>query len=247
MPISNCIVAAKVAFVVNLESKQEKVKDTEEFLLKGYDLVQNEPETFEWIAARYAVENKYQYAIVDTFPSDCARNAHLYGPIGTALKANIPTLLVGNPDILYFDVLASVLRVADITGLKVGLKVLITAKSGKEQEVKQFLEVRSPMTFLVYFPTLLLQNAVSLVKEETFTPVWYALNIRGTPVFAIVDFFAKEEDRQSHVNGKVAAALFANADTLLVKTPEIAQLEVMAWKAGGKKGVAPSLSVQCTR
>jgi hypothetical protein len=94
------------------------------------------------------------------------------------------------------------------------------------------------MTFLVYFPTLLLQNAVSLVKEETFTPVWYALNIRGTPVYAVVNFFANEEDRQSHLNGKVAAALFTNADNLLVKTPEVAKLDVMAWKACGKKGKA---------
>jgi hypothetical protein len=98
------------------------------------------------------------------------------------------------------------------------------------------------MTFLVYFPTWLLQNAAALVKEETFAAVWYIAGIRGTPVFGIRYFFASEEDRQNHLNGKVIATLLANVDPLLAKASDYAEFDVMAWKVGEKKGSeAPQL------
>ena len=34
--------------------------------------------------------------------------------------------------------------------------------------------------------------------------------------------------RQAHLNGKVAAALFAKADELFVKTPEVVKVDVVA-------------------
>ena len=69
--------------------------------------------------------------------------------------------------------------------------------------------------------------------EEPETLQWFAVKY-GTPepVYAIIDSFAAESGRQAHVAGKVAAALFANADRLLASTPDIpaAGFEILASK-----------------
>jgi hypothetical protein len=57
------------------------------------------------------------------------------------LVANIETLLSTPPDIAEIDILASDIKVSDGAHLKVGLRVLITAKEGKEEDVKNFLLV----------------------------------------------------------------------------------------------------------
>jgi quinol monooxygenase YgiN len=105
-------------------------------LLKGYELVQKEPGTHDWFAVRYTtIEN--QYAVLDTFASVSERDAHM-----TTLKANAPTLLRDNPEFFDLDIVARVLKTADIKDLKVGRRVFVIAKQGKEQEMRQFLEVR---------------------------------------------------------------------------------------------------------
>ena len=76
----------------------------------------------------------------------------------------------------------------------------------------------------------MVQGALPLVEEETFTPVWYAVQYAGTNEFGIVDFFTAEEGRQQHLVGKVAKALFASVDELLEGAPEVLQFEVLAAK-----------------
>jgi quinol monooxygenase YgiN len=79
----------------------------------------------------------------------------------------------------------------------IGLLVLLKAKSGKEEAVKQFLN-----------------SALKLVNEEPQTEYWYAFQIDNN-TFGIFDTFSKEEGRQTHLSGKVAEALMANAGELL--------------------------------
>ena len=80
---------------------------------------------------------------------------------------------------------------------RIGLLVLLTAKLGKEEAVRQFLN-----------------GALEVVNEELQTESWYAFQI-DDKTFGIFDTFESEEGRQAHLSGKVAEALLANAGELL--------------------------------
>jgi quinol monooxygenase YgiN len=75
----------------------------------------------------------------------------------------------------------------------------------------------------------LLAGAVQMANDEAGTIVWFALQTDAT-TFWIVDAFASEDDRQAHINGRIAAALMANADRLLARPPEILPADVLAAK-----------------
>jgi quinol monooxygenase YgiN len=94
----------------------------------------------------------------------------------------------------------------------VGLVVRLVAKSGKEEELAAFLAGAEP-----------------LARAEAFTPVWFALRT-GKDVFWIVDTFANAADRQRHVDGEIAKALFAKAPDLLAEPPSIHQADVLGEK-----------------
>jgi quinol monooxygenase YgiN len=74
------------------------------------------------------------------------------------------------------------------------------------------------------------QTAVPLVEAELETPLWYAIEFPVSGEFGIVDFFKDEGGRDKHLNGKVAEALFDNAETLLSRAPEIEKFDVLAAK-----------------
>ena len=99
--------------------------------------------------------------------------------------------------------------------VKVGLVVRLVAKSGKEEELAAFLAGAQP-----------------LAQAEAFTPAWFALR-SGSSVFYIVDAFAGDADRQQHLKGAIAAALFEKAPGLLAEPPGIEQVDVLAAKLPG--------------
>ena len=73
-----------------------------------------------------------------------------------------------------------------------------------------------------------LKSALPLVNEEPFTIYWSGIEVSGTNIFGIVDAFADEEGMNAHLNGKVAAALFANAPELLEGPPEVVKTTILA-------------------
>jgi quinol monooxygenase YgiN len=75
----------------------------------------------------------------------------------------------------------------------------------------------------------LLSGAVQLANEEAGTIVWFALQTDAT-TFWIVDAFPSDTERQAHLQGRIAAALMANADRLLSAPPEILPADVLAAK-----------------
>ena len=75
----------------------------------------------------------------------------------------------------------------------------------------------------------LLTGALELAEAEAGTVVWFALRTDAL-TFWIVDAFATEEARQTHIAGPIAAALMANADRLLAAPPEILPADVLAAK-----------------
>ena len=92
------------------------------------------------------------------------------------------------------------------------LFVRIEAKEGKEDEVEDFL-----------------RSARDAVMEEEGTIDWYAVKF-GARDFAIFDTFGSEEDRLTHLAGKVGQALAAQGPALLSAVPKIEHAEILASK-----------------
>jgi quinol monooxygenase YgiN len=96
--------------------------------------------------------------------------------------------------------------------VKVALWVRLEAKPGKGADVESFLK-----------------GGLALVQEEPGTSVWFGLRL-GPTTFGIFDAFPDESGREAHLNGRVAAALMANASTLLAQPPSIEKVDVLAAK-----------------
>jgi quinol monooxygenase YgiN len=96
---------------------------------------------------------------------------------------------------------------------KYALLALLQAKSGKEQEVEEFLK-----------------SAQSLAAQETGTTTWYAVKL-GPSKFGIFDTFRDERGRDAHLNGEIAKALFAKAEALFSTPPQVEKLDILASKA----------------
>jgi quinol monooxygenase YgiN len=90
---------------------------------------------------------------------------------------------------------------------------LLEAKPGKEQELEAFLKSAQP-----------------LAAAEPATTTWYAVKL-GPARFGIFDTFPDDAGRKAHLSGEIAKALFARADELLAKPPQIEMLEIMASKS----------------
>jgi len=88
----------------------------------------------------------------------------------------------------------------------------LEAKPGKEKEVLEFLK-----------------SALPLAEGEPGTIRWYALQI-GPSTFGIFDTFETEQGREAHLNGPIAAALMANASSLLAKDPILEKVDLLAIK-----------------
>ena len=95
---------------------------------------------------------------------------------------------------------------------KFAILAILEAKPGKENEVDKFL-----------------RSALPLVEQEPGTISWYALRL-GNAKFGIFDTFDDHAGRQAHLSGKVAEALFAKAEELFSKPPQIEQIDILAEK-----------------
>ena len=102
---------------------------------------------------------------------------------------------------------------------KLALWARLVAAPGRENDVESFL-----------------RQGLSLVQDEPETITWYAIRIDNS-TFGIFDTFADEKGRQAHLEGKVAAALKANAD-MFSEPPSIEKVDIIAAKPvsdAGKK------------
>ena len=96
---------------------------------------------------------------------------------------------------------------------KLGVLAVLEAKPGKEREVENFLK-----------------SALPMAEGERQTVSWYALKL-GPSTFGIFDTFADQSGRDAHLTGDIAKALFARAEELFAKPPQIDQPEILAAKA----------------
>jgi quinol monooxygenase YgiN len=95
---------------------------------------------------------------------------------------------------------------------KLAIWAQLEARPGKEKEVEEFLKSAQP-----------------LAEQEKGTVSWYAIKM-GPGKYGIFDTFNDEAGRNAHLTGAIAKALFAKADELFAKAPEIAKPEVLAAK-----------------
>jgi quinol monooxygenase YgiN len=94
--------------------------------------------------------------------------------------------------------------------LSLGLFVRLEAKTGREEDVENFL-----------------RKGLDLVDEEPATVVWFALRL-GPSTFGIFDGFPDEPARQAHLQGKVAQALEQQGPDLLASPPVIERCDILA-------------------
>ena len=92
------------ALVVRMVAKSETRDEVAQFLSGAVDLANAEAGTTLWFALR---TDDTTFWIVDAFPGDAERDAHLGGPIAAARMQNAERLLASPPEILPADVLAS--------------------------------------------------------------------------------------------------------------------------------------------
>ncbi|KAF4622646.1 hypothetical protein D9613_009047 [Agrocybe pediades] len=212
------------ASLVPLFAQAGKESTIEQFLLSGLSLAKNEPATIQWFAAkvRDPAASTPEYIIFDTFPDEEGRKAHFAGDIPKALHAHGAEFLARPPDVSQVACEILVGKVVKVDGAaegdvkmgyQGGLRVLMEAKPGKREALKEFLK-----------------GAEAMLEGEPGTLVWYAVHFTGTDKFAVVDFFATEEGRQAHLKGKIAAALFASVEENMVGPPEIKPIDVIGAK-----------------
>ena len=92
------------ALIVRLEARAGKEDALESFLADALPLVEEEPDTVAWFALRLGPSS---FAIVDAFPDEAGRQAHLDGAVAAALLGRADELLAEPPEIQPVDVLAA--------------------------------------------------------------------------------------------------------------------------------------------
>ena len=90
--------------VVRLEAMAGKEDELAAFLSAALPLVEEEPDTVAWFALKTGTSS---FAIVDVFPDETGRRAHLAGPVAAALAERAAELLTEPPTIEQADVLAA--------------------------------------------------------------------------------------------------------------------------------------------
>ncbi|MFD8725877.1 putative quinol monooxygenase [Streptomyces sp. NPDC059629] len=93
-----------------------------------------------------------------------------------------------------------------------GFFVEFEARPGKEEEVAQFLA-----------------DAKALVDAEPGTLAWFAFRL-GPKSFRIFDAFETEEDRETHLQGKVRQQIEARGEELFSVPPTITPVNLLATK-----------------
>jgi quinol monooxygenase YgiN len=95
---------------------------------------------------------------------------------------------------------------------KYALYVSLKAKPGKEKDVEAFLKQGAEMS-----------------KKEAGTVNWYGLH-EDEGLYSVFDTFDDEAGRDAHLNGEIAKALMANAETLFSEAPKIHKINIVADK-----------------
>jgi hypothetical protein len=106
-----------------------------EWLRAAVEPIENEPQTRDWYALRFAPDT---FAIFDTFDGNRGRLTHLLGKVGRGLIVRTFTLLKGLPDIRMADILAAESPEPGAP-IKAAVHSTVTARDGQERDVTAML------------------------------------------------------------------------------------------------------------
>jgi quinol monooxygenase YgiN len=96
--------AVSKGLLLTFDAKAGHAADVEAFLLKGREMVADEPKTIAWFAIQ---TDSGKYGIFDVFPDNSGRFAHLTGHVPRDLAKHALTLLGSVPDMEMLDILAA--------------------------------------------------------------------------------------------------------------------------------------------
>lgn len=194
--------------LVRLEAKHGKDDQVEDFLSSALPSVRQEAGTKAWFAVRFG---RSEYGIVDFFPDEASRDAHLNGSVARALMQKADELFETTPDIQKIEILASKLpsQPPDEPNTK-GILLTFKAKEGHEQKVVQFLKDAQPL---------------AMAEEETIA--WFAIRLPNGE-YGIFDVFPDNGARLKHLAGRIPQELTKHALSLLGSFPDMDLLKVTA-------------------
>lgn len=192
----------KEATYISMGAKAGQGQNLSAFLAQGAKLVaQTEPNTTLWYALKKADGS---FGIFDFFPNEAGRSEHFAGKVAAALKDNSEKLVANGWDqgvvaninnffVLSYKTPNGNNKATQATYIK------LQAQAGKEQALED----------------LLISAADIVAQTEPKTLLWTALKLNKN-TYGIFDTFTDDSGRQAHFAGKVATALKAKADSLVV-------------------------------
>ncbi|THH32693.1 hypothetical protein EUX98_g1544 [Antrodiella citrinella] len=206
--------AAKLGTFVPLTAKPNESNAVRDYLLARYRAVSaSESGTIQWIAVKLA--GTQRYLVLNTFASEEGRKAHLDNAIAADLMGKRQAFLVAGDEgmsLRAVELLAHKVKKPAGAGLKFGVRVLMTAKADRAEEVKQLLKDVETETVYASNP-----------------PVWFTFWFPGTTQCGIFALFTSEETREAFLTGPGADSRRANAPNLSHPS-DIAKVDVIAAK-----------------
>lgn len=195
--------------LTRLSARSDREADVKTFLNSVLSLAEQEPDTTASFAVRFG---RGEYGIIDIFPDEAARQAHLDGPVAAALEEQRRNLFDDDPHIQKLEVLAGKFPIVDSGPDTKGLLLTFKARAGHEMDVEQFLVGAQP-----------------IVMEETSTTAWFAIRTEDGE-YGIFDVFPDNEARLLHLTGHVPRELTKHALTWIGSVPGLELVNVTAEK-----------------
>jgi quinol monooxygenase YgiN len=195
--------------LTRLSARSDRDADVKQFLSSVLALSEQEPDTTASFAVRFG---RGEYGIIDIFPNEAARQAHLEGPVPAALEEQRTNLFDDDPHVQKLEVLADKFPVMETGPDAKGLLLTFKARHGHEQDVEQFLVSAQPM-----------------VMEEPNTTAWFAIRTESGE-YGIFDVFPDNEARLLHLTGHVPRELTKHAFTWIGSMPGLELVNVTAEK-----------------
>jgi quinol monooxygenase YgiN len=195
--------------LTRLSARSDRDAEVKNFLSSVLALSEQEPDTTASFAVRFG---RGEYGIIDIFPNEAARQAHLEGPVPAALEEQRRNLFDDDPRIQKLEVLADKFPIVETGPDAKGLLLTFKARHGHEQDVEQFLVSAQPK-----------------VMEEPYTTAWFAIRTENGE-YGIFDVFPDNEARLIHLTGQVPRELTKHALTWIGSMPGLELVNVTAEK-----------------
>jgi quinol monooxygenase YgiN len=195
--------------LTRLSARSDRDADVKEFLSSVLTLAEQEPDTTASFVVRFG---RGEYGIIDIFPDEAARQAHLEGPVPAALEEQRSNLFDHDPQVQKLEILADKFPIVESGPDTKGLLLTFKARAGHERDVEQFLVSAQPK-----------------VMEEPYTTAWFAIRTeRGE--YGVFDVFPDNEARLIHLTGQVPRELTKHAFSLIGSVPGLEMVNVTAEK-----------------